>query len=115
MEERPVSLVDAGSAFRHDGWAFGARGGYTPFPSRNGNVVESEDDSLSGAHGVRSSVEAVSRTTDPARIALTTHGEAIIDAPRSALEMKQLALAPTLDTLEEDLIGRDSETFTVGA
>lgn len=47
---------------------------------------------------------------------LATVEEATIGDLESALEMQQLALFPTLDTLEgEGLIERDGETFTVAA
>ena len=47
---------------------------------------------------------------------LATVEEATIDDLQSALEMQQLTLFPTLDTLEgEGLIERDGETFTVAA
>ncbi len=45
---------------------------------------------------------------------LATVDEATINDLQSALDMQQLALFPTLDTLEgEGLIERDGETFTV--
>lgn len=47
---------------------------------------------------------------------LATVDEATIGDLQSALEMQQLTLFPTLDTLEgEGLIERDGETFTVAA
>ena len=47
---------------------------------------------------------------------LTTIDEATISELQSTLEMQQLALFPTLDTLEgEGLIERDGETFTATA
>ena len=45
-----------------------------------------------------------------------TVDEATIGELQSTLEMQQLALFPTLDTLEgKDLIERDGETFTIAA
>ncbi|MFC7224000.1 TrmB family transcriptional regulator [Halalkalicoccus salilacus] len=47
---------------------------------------------------------------------LATVDEATISELQSTLEMQQLALFPTLDTLEgEGLIEREGETFTVAA
>ena len=47
---------------------------------------------------------------------LATVDEATISELQSTLDMQQLALFPTLDTLEgEGLIERDGETFTVTA
>lgn len=47
---------------------------------------------------------------------LVTVDEATISELQSTLEMQQLALFPTLNTLEgEGLIERDGETFTVAA
>ena len=47
---------------------------------------------------------------------LATVDEATISELQSTLEMQQLALFPTLDTLEgKGLIERDGETFTVAA
>ncbi|MFC7007702.1 MarR family transcriptional regulator [Halalkalicoccus salilacus] len=47
---------------------------------------------------------------------LATVDEATISELQSTLEMQQLTLFPTLDTLEgEGLIEREGETFTVAA